>query len=267
VGEIVDGVLQGAAGDLDYRLYRPASPGPHPIITYFHGGGWVLGSLDSDDPFCRDLCVRSDAVVISVNYRHAPEHQFPAAPDDGFAAAQWIAANSDTLGGIPEQLAVAGWSAGANIAAVVCQTARDSGGPEIVGQMLLCPVTDSDFERQSYIDNADGYVLTAPLMKWFWDHYADPADRTNPKASPLLATDLSNLPPALVVTCEFDPLSDEGTAYAEAMREAGISVTHLAAPGQIHTSLTAVDMVISGAPVREEMGVALRQFFGVSVPA
>jgi acetyl esterase/lipase len=133
--------------------------------------------------------------------------------------------------------------------------------------MLRCPVTDCDFDRQSYIDNGDGYILTAELMKWFWDHYADPADRTNPKASPLLANDLSNLPPALVVTCEFDPLSDEGTAYAEAMKEAGISVTHLAAPGQVHTSLTAVDMVISGAPVREEMGVALRKFFGVSVPA
>jgi acetyl esterase/lipase len=267
VGETIDGVLRGAAGELDYRLYRPASPGPHPIIAYFHGGGWLLGSTDSDDPFCRDLCVRSDAIVVSVNYRHAPEHRFPAAPDDGFAAIQWIATNADALGGIPGQLAVAGWSAGANIAAVVCQTARDMGGPEIVGQMLLCPVTDCDFDRQSYVDNADGFVLTAPLMKWFWDHYADPAYRTNPKASPLLAADLSHLPPALVVTCEFDPLSDEGTAYAEAMTDAGVSVNHLAAPGQIHTSVTAVDMVISGAPIREEIGLALRQFFGVSVPA
>jgi acetyl esterase/lipase len=191
----------------------------------------------------------------------------PAAPDDGFAAVQWITANADKLGGLPGKLAVAGWSAGANVAAVVCQTARNAGGPEIVGQMLLCPVTDCDFDRQSYIDNGDGYILTAELMKWFWDHYADPADRTNPKASPLLANDLSNLPPALVVTCESDPLSDEGTAYAEAMKEAGISVTHLAAPGQIHTSLTAVDITISGVSIREEMGVALRQFFGVSVPA
>ena len=118
----------------------------------------------------------------------------PAAPDDGFAAVQWITANADKLGGIPGKLAVAGWSAGANVAAVVCQTARNAGGPEIVGQMLLCPVTDCDFDRQSYIDNGDGYILTAELMKWFWDHYADPADRTNPKASPLLANDLSNLP-------------------------------------------------------------------------
>ena len=227
----------------------------------------MLGSHDSDDPFCRDLCVRSDSIVISVDYRHAPEHRFPAAPDDGFAAVQWISSNADTLGGIPRQLAVAGWSAGANIAAAVCQTASDAGGPEIVGQMLLCPVTDCDFDRQSYIDNGDGYILTARLLKWFWDHYADPADRANPKASPLLATDLSDLPPTLVVTCEFDPLRDEGTAYAEAMMNAGVPVTHIAARGHIHTSVNAVDMVISGAPIREEVGVALRQFFGVSVPA
>ena len=113
VGEIVDGVLPGAAGVLDYRLYRPARPGPHPIVAYFHGGGWVLGSLDSDDPLCRDLCVRSDAIIVSVNYRHAPEARFPAAADDAFAAVQWIAANANELGGIPGQLAVAGWSAGA----------------------------------------------------------------------------------------------------------------------------------------------------------
>ncbi|RLE22657.1 MAG: steroid monooxygenase, partial [Actinobacteria bacterium] len=192
-------------------------------------------------------------------------HRFPAAPDDGFAAVQWIAESAESLGGIPGMLAVAGWSAGANIATVVCQMARDTGGPAIVGQMLLCPVTDYDFDRQSYIDNADGFVLTAGLMTWFWDHYADPADRANPKASPLSAADLSNLPAALVVTCEFDPLSDEGTAYANAMNEAGVPVNHLAAPGQIHTSITAVDMVISGAPIREEMGIALRQFFGVTV--
>ena len=143
VGEIVDGVLPGPAGDLDYRLYRPASDGPHPIVAYFHGGGWVLGSQESDDPFCRDLCVRTDAVIVSVNYRHAPEDRFPAAAEDGFAAVQWIAAHAQELGGMPGQLAVAGWSAGGNVAAVVCQLARDAGGPAIVGQLLLTPVTDA----------------------------------------------------------------------------------------------------------------------------
>ena len=261
VGEIVDGMLPGAAGDLAYRLYRPASPGPHPIVAYFHGGGWVLGSHDSDDPFCLDLCVRSNSLIISVDYRHAPEARFPAAADDGFAAVQWIAANAAALGGVPGKLAVAGWSAGGNVAAVVCQMARDAGGPGISGQMLVTPVTDCDFSRRSYVENADGYVLTTGLMHWFWDHYADPADRQDPKASPLRADDLSNLPPALVVTCEFDPLRDEGATYAEAMAEAGVQVRHLPCSGQIHTSLMAVDMVVSGEAARAEMGTAFQQFF------
>jgi cation diffusion facilitator CzcD-associated flavoprotein CzcO len=149
VGEIVDGVLPGAGSDLAYRLFRPSGPGPHPIVAYFHGGGWVLGSAESDDPFCRDLCVRSDATIVSVDYRHAPEARFPAAIDDAYAAVQWIAENAVALGGIPDQLAVAGWSAGGNLAAVVCQLARDKGGPRIVGQLLVTPVTDSDLARAS----------------------------------------------------------------------------------------------------------------------
>lgn len=261
VGEIVDGVLPGADGELEYRLYRPTTPGPHPIVAYFHGGGWVIGSHESDDPFCRDLCRRSDAIIVSVNYRHAPEHRFPAAPDDGFAAVQWIAENAADLGGIPGQLAIAGWSAGGNIAAVVSQTARDAGGPAIAGQLLLCPATDSDLSRQSHTDNAEGFVLTTATMEWFWDLYADPSDRVDPRAAPIRAADLSNLPPALVITCEFDPLRDEGTAYAEAMEGAGVTVQHLPCHGHIHTSLTAVDVILSGAPVREEMAAALREFF------
>jgi cation diffusion facilitator CzcD-associated flavoprotein CzcO/acetyl esterase/lipase len=266
VGEIVDGTLPGPAGELAYRLYRPATEGPHPIVVYFHGGGWVLGNATSDDPLCRDLCVRSNAVIVSVDYRHAPEARFPAAIDDGFAATQWVADNSAALGGIPGQLAVCGWSAGANIAAVVCQLARDAGGPAIVGQGLLTPVTDLDMGTRSYVENAEGYVLTAVLMKWFWDHYADEADRADPRASPLRAADLSGLPPALVITCEFDPLRDEGAAYADALAAAGVPVQHIAARGHTHTSLTMVDVVISGAKVRAAIADALRQFFGASVP-
>jgi acetyl esterase/lipase len=264
VGDVADGVLRGAAGPLAYRRYRPASPGPHPIVVYFHGGGWVLGDLDSDDPFCRDLCVRSDAIVVSVDYRHAPEARFPAAVDDGFAAVQWIAANAAALGGECDRLAVCGWSAGGNIAAVVCQMARDAGGPRIAGQVLVNPVTDCDFTRESYVANANGYLLTSSLVRWFWDHYAEPADRQHPKASPLRNRDLAGLPPALVVTCEFDPLRDEGMAYAEAMAAAGAQVHHLPCRGQIHMSLTSVDVILSGAAAREEMGAALRRFFGTS---
>jgi cation diffusion facilitator CzcD-associated flavoprotein CzcO/acetyl esterase/lipase len=267
VGEIVDGVLPGAAGDLAYRLYRPAGGGPRPIVVYYHGGGWVFGSHDSDDPFCRDLCVRSDAIIISVDYRHAPEARFPAAPEDGYAALQWVAANAESLGGIPGEVAVAGWSAGANVAAVVAHMARDLGGPAIAGQLLLTPVTDCDLDRPSYQSNGDGFILTAALMKWFWDHYADPADRTDPRASPLRAASLAGLPPALVVTCEYDPLRDEGTAYAQALAAAGVDARHMPVRGHIHTSLTAVDVVLSGASVRAEMAAALRRFFGAKVPA
>jgi len=261
VGDIVDGELPGPAGPLPYRRYRPPTRGPHPIVVYFHGGGWVLGGLDSDDPFCRDLCVKANAVVVSVNYRHAPEARFPAAADDGFAAVRWVAANAETLGGVPGRLAVCGWSAGGNIAAVVCQMARDAGGPRIAGQVLVTPVTDQDLTRASYVANGEGYVLTTALMRWFWDHYADPADRLQPKASPLRAKDLSGLPPALVVTCEFDPLRDEGAAYAEALARAGVDARHLGCRGQIHTSVPAVDVIRSAASAREEIGAALRGFF------
>jgi len=261
VGETRDGTLPGLAGPLAYRVYRPSTPGPHPVVVYFHGGGWVLGDLDADDPFCRDLCVQASSVVVSVDYRHAPEARFPAAVDDGFAAVRWIAANANALGGIPGKLAVCGWSAGGNIAAVVCQLARDAGGPAIAGQVLVTPVTDSDLTRPSYVENGERYILTTALMRWFWDHYADPNDRSNPKAAPLRRADLSGLPPALVVTCEFDPLRDEGTAYADAMASAGVPVEHLPCRGQIHTSVTAVDVILSAARAREAVGAALRRFF------
>jgi len=265
VGEITDGTLPGAGGPLTYRLYRPATPGPHPIVVYFHGGGWVLGAHDSDDPFCRDLCARSGAIVVSVDYRHAPESRFPAAPDDGFAAIRWIADNCEALGGEPGRLAVCGWSAGANIATVVCRMARDDGGPQIIGQVLVAPVTDCDLTRESYRTNGEGYGLTTSLMRWFWDHYADAADREDPKASPLRAADLSGLPPALVVTSEFDPLRDEGTAYAAALAAAGVDARHLPLRGQIHTSVPSVGMILSADSARAEIGAALRQFLRAPV--
>ena len=206
----------------------------------------MLGSHETDDPFCRDLCVRSDMVIVSVDYRHAPEARFPAAADDAFAALQWIAAHAAELGGIPGQLVVAGWSAGGNLAAVVSQQARDAGGPEIIGQLLMTPVTDCDMDTGSYRENADGYVLTKPLMEWFWDYYVDAEQRTDPACSPLRADDLSGLPPAFIVTAEFDPLRDEGNAYAAALEAAGVPVTLLQARGHTHTSLSMVDVVLSG---------------------
>ncbi|HVT65901.1 MAG TPA: alpha/beta hydrolase fold domain-containing protein [Mycobacteriales bacterium] len=261
VGEVVDGTLQGAAGPLPYRLYRPATPGPHPVIAYFHGGGWVLGDLDSDDPLCRDLCDRTGAVVVSVNYRHAPEHLFPAAAEDAFAAVEWVAAHATELGGIPGRLLVAGWSAGGNVATVATQKARDAGGPGIAGQLLICPVTDCDLTRASYDENRDGDIFNAKVMSWFWDRYAEPSDRLSPVASPLRGS-LSGLPPAVIMTADFDPLRDEGVAYAEALAAAGVPVKHVRARGHTHTSVTMVDVVLSGASVRAELADHVRPLLG-----
>jgi cation diffusion facilitator CzcD-associated flavoprotein CzcO/acetyl esterase/lipase len=262
VGEVVDGTLPGADGPLPYRLYRPATPGPHPIVVYFHGGGWVLGDEQSDDPFCRDMCRRTGMSFVSVGYRHAPEHRFPAAAEDGYAATRWIAEHAAELGGKPGPVMVAGWSAGGNIAAVTCQLARDRGGPQISGQLLVCPVTDCTFDRPSYNENATGYFLTRSLMYWFWDLYCSPADRTDPRVSPLRGK-LENLPPALVATCEFDPLRDEGVAYAQALSAAGVPIEQLNARGHFHSSLTMVDVVITGVSARVQMADALRRFAGL----
>jgi cation diffusion facilitator CzcD-associated flavoprotein CzcO/acetyl esterase/lipase len=263
VGEVKDGTLPITDGELAYRLYRPATPGPHPIVVYFHGGGWVLGDEQSDDPFCRDLCRRTGMIFVSVGYRHAPEHRFPTAAEDGYAATRWIGEHAAELGGRPGPLMVAGWSAGANIAAVTCQLARDRGGPAIAGQLLVCPVTDCSFDRPSYTDNATGYFLTRSLMFWFWDLYCSPADRSDPRASPLRGT-LEGLPPAYVVTCEFDPLRDEGIAYANAMQAAGVPVEQLQANGHFHSSFPMVDVVLTGAGGRAQMANALRRFAGLA---
>jgi acetyl esterase/lipase len=220
----------------------------------------VLGSHDSDDPFCRYLSLHSDAIVVSVDYRHAPEDRFPAAADDAFAALHWVAEHADDLGGMPGKLVVAGWSAGGNLATVAAQRARDVGGPHLAGQLLVTPVTDGGIDRPSKYDNGEGYVLTKSLMDWFWDCYADDADRTNPVASPLLASSLTGLPPTAVFTAQFDPLRDEGAAYADALASAGVDVEHVSCRGQIHTSLTAVDLIVSAETHRQQMVEAIRGF-------
>ena len=259
VGEIKDGSLPGSEGPLDYRLYRPATKGPHPVTVYFHGGGWVLGNLASDDNFCRDLCRNANSIIVSVNYRHAPEHRFPAAADDGFAAVNWVNNNMAELGGIAGQLAVCGWSAGGNIAAVTCQLARDAGGPDISGQVLITPVVNANDDSPSMTENGEGFVLTKALMDWFVNHYTD--NRTDPKVSPLLNEDLSGLPPAFVVTAEFDPLRDQGIAYAEALAKAGSPSNHANYAGQIHSSFTSVGIIQTANQARADIADALKEFF------
>jgi acetyl esterase/lipase len=231
-------------------------------VVYFHGGGWVLGDQQSDDPFCRDMCRRTGMIFVSVGYRHAPEHRFPTAAEDGYAATRWIAEHAAELGGMSGPLLVGGWSAGGNLAAVTCQLARDRSGPRIAGQLLVCPVTDCNFDRPSYNDNGAAYFLTRGLMYWFWDLYCSPGDRIDPRVSPLRGK-LELLPPAFVVTCEFDPLRDEGIAYADALAKAGVPVEQLQARGHFHSSFTMVDVVRTGFSGRAKMAEALRRFAGM----
>ncbi len=188
-----------------------------------------------------------------------PNTASPPLQTTAVAALRWVADHAAELGGIPGRLVVGGWSAGAGIAAVVCQVARDTGGPAIAGQALLAPVTDSDTDRSSYAENGSGYDLDASLMQWFFDQYSDPADRSDPRIAPLRAPDLSGLPPAVIVTNEFDVLRDEGEAYAEALRSAGVPVEHIRARGHTHGSLSMVGLVVSGAPVRERFAAAVRR--------
>ncbi len=279
VGEIVDGVypISGAGpGELSYRLFRPATPGPHPVVLFYHGGGWVLGSHDSNDPLCRDLCARSDSLVVSVDYRHAPEHPFPAAVEDAWTAFEWVTANLAELGGHPSPIVLSGWSAGGNLAAVVSQQARDLGRVgDIAGLVLLNPAVDTDMSRPSYIENGEGYVLTANLMNWFWGHYTGTDVQAGAGPNPDLVDDvrlaplrgdLTGLPPAVVVTAEFDPLRDEGIAYVEALRAAGVDAEEIPMRGHLHTSVGAVDVIVSSASIRAQVAEALRALRGDRKP-
>jgi acetyl esterase len=227
--------IPGPAGEIPVRIYQPQGAGVKPVLVYLHGGGWVIGTLDSYDATCRELAQGAGCVVVSVDYRLAPEHRYPAAPEDCYAAVQWVAANAASLGADAKRLAVGGDSAGGNLSAVVSQMARDKGGPAIRFQLLIYPVTDADFTRRSYVDNAEGYLLTTASMRWFWDHYVpEKAKRAEPYASPLRAADLSGLPPAWVCTAEFDPLRDEGEAYAKRLQQAGVSTALMRFDGLIH---------------------------------
>lgn len=237
VADSSDRSIPGPDGDIPVRIITPAGApdGPLPCLVYYHGGGWVIGDLDSLDTTCRALANRAGTKVVSVDYRLAPEHKFPAPVDDCYAALRWVADNAGSIGVDPDRLAVGGDSAGGNLAAAVALRARDEGGPRIALQALVYPVTNHSFDTPSYQENADGYLLTRDSMVWFWDHYLkDADDSANPWASPLRAGDLSGLPPAVVITAEFDPLRDEGEAFAAKLADAGVRVVQRRFDGQIH---------------------------------
>jgi acetyl esterase len=235
--EAEDLLLPGPAGTLPARLYRPAGAAAGlPMLVFFHGGGFVFGSLDSHyDGLCRALCGEAGALVLSVDYRLAPEHKFPAATLDCAAAMRWAAEQAPRLGADPRRLVVAGGSAGGNLAAVTALRLREEGGPKLAGQLLIYPVIDLPAPSPSYRDFAAGYHLTAEDMAWFWQQYLDdPADGAHPYAAPLRAASLAGLPPAHVLTAEYDPLRDEGEAYAARLRAAGVAVEQVREAGMIH---------------------------------
>ena len=219
--------INGPQEPLRLRIYTPHGTGPFPLLVFFHGSGFVLCSLDTHDGMCRNLCAGAGCVVASVDYRLAPEHKFPAGPDDCLHATRWTAAHAIKLGANPTRIAVGGDSAGGNMAAVTALRIRDERGLELRGQLLLYPVTDYHTPgTPSYEENAEGYGLTRDTMKWFWHHYLhDPSEGMLPHASPLRASDLSSLPPALVITAEFDPLRDEGELYAKRLATSGVATT------------------------------------------
>ncbi|GAB3326600.1 alpha/beta hydrolase [Geodermatophilus aquaeductus] len=233
VGATEDRTVPGEDGDLRARVYRPEGEGPFPTVVFFHGGGWVIGDLDTHDNMAREVCRGARAVVVAVDYRLAPEHPFPAAAHDAVAASRWVAKNLGEFGG-DQRLALAGDSAGGNLAAVVAQTLRDDGTP-LVGQLLIYPAVDAEGEYPSRVENAKGYFLEKDTMDWFYGHYAGAwDDARDARLSPLHGADLSGLPPAVVVTAEFDPLRDEGEAYGRALEAAGVQADVRRYDGMIH---------------------------------
>lgn len=228
--------IPGPGGEIPIRVYTPESAPPHPGLVYFHGGGWVVCDLDTHDVVCSALAHRAGAVVVSVDYRLAPEHKFPAAVEDCYAATVWTAANAERLGIDRNRISVGGDSAGGTLAAVISLKSRQENGPDLALQVMVYPVTNlSSFTTESYREFGEDHQLTKVQMEWFRDHYlAREQDARHPYASPLLERDVSGLPPALVITAECDPLRDEGEAYARRLRDAGVPVTCRRYPGMVH---------------------------------
>jgi acetyl esterase len=259
VAEVRD-VLADTRPPIPVRIYRPRSGKTLPLLVYFHGGGWVVGSVAISDPFCRALANASGCAVMSVEYRLAPEDRYPAAANDAYAATRWSAEHAADLAVDASRIAVGGSSAGGNLAAVVTLMARERGAPPIAFQLLHVPVTDHDFGTPSYRTNGRGFGLTRAGMQWFWDHYAPDAKlRDEPYASPLRAKDLSGLPPAHVVTAECDPLRDEGKAYAARLLQSGVPTTYVEYPGMVHGFTSMAMLVPTGRTAIDDMGAALRR--------
>ncbi len=261
VATVQDLTCPGPGGPLPLRLYRPAAAPASGagVLVFFHGGGWVLGNLESHDGVCRHLAERSGCVVIAVDYRLAPEAKFPAALEDALAATEWVAEHAGRLGLDRRRMAVGGDSAGGNLAAALCLAARDGDGPPIAFQLLLYPATDFAMDTPSHAEFAEGHLLTRPSMEWFRDHYLNStAEVADWRASPLRAASVAGLPPAFVLTASHDPLRDEGEAYALRLVQAGIPVTLWRAPGQIHGFLPQGRIIAASATALDRLAGALK---------
>ncbi len=260
VARVDDRLVPGVAGDIPVRVYTPADAvaGHVGVLLWFHGGGWTIGGLDTADPTCRALANRSGAVVVSVDYRLSPEHSAPAALEDCLTALMWTVENGELLGVDVSKVAVGGDSAGGNLAALVCHRVRDEFGPEIDFQLLVYPVTDLTLSQPSIEENGEGYLLTRETMIWFAGNYLGDADPKSAAVSPLHAESFAGLPPAMIITAEFDPLRDEGEAYAAALQDAGVPVELLRYEGQIHEFWRMGAMVDDGADALDRAGAALR---------
>nr|WP_231188374.1 alpha/beta hydrolase [Haladaptatus sp. DYF46] len=242
VAAVRDFTIEGPTDGIPIRIYTPAGSTPFPILVYFHGGGWVMGSIDIDDSICRALTNTVECAVVSVGYRHPPEHPFPAPVEDCYAATKWIAENPWVAYGDPDRIAIYGESAGGNLAAAVAQVARNRDGPILAHQVLVTPIVDHAFDTPSYDFDPEQVVVTKTDMEWVWDHYLENTlDGNNSYASPLRARSLHNLPSATVVTCGFDVLRDQGIAYAERLEGADIRVTHRHYDDLIHGFIGMLD--------------------------
>ena len=263
VHSVENRTIPGPAGEIPVRIYAPEGAGPFPVLVFFHGGGWTIGTLNGYDGVCRALTNSAQCIVVSVDYRLAPEHKFPAAVEDAYAATEWVAQNAASFSGDPERIAVGGDSAGGNLSAVVSQMARDKGGPKLVYQLLIYPATDYFIPgTASMHENADGYFLTRDSIVWFWNHYSNSEeDAHNPMMAPIYAKDFHNLPPALVITAEYDPLRDEGEMYAAKLQEAGVPVTSTRYNGMIHGFFTMAGIMDQSKVAIAEAAAALRGAF------
>ena len=255
---MIDRTVPGPGGSIPIRVYRPGAEGPLPAVVYFHGGCWVMGNIQTHDAYCRALANRARAVVVSVDYRLAPEHKFPAGVEDAFAATCWVAENASMIEADAARIAVAGDSAGGNLAAAVALMARDRGGPALAFQLLIYPIVDFNFETPSYRENATGFLLTRDDMVWSWKHYlANELDGYTPYASPMRAEDHRGLPPAMIVTAEFDPLRDEGEAYARTLEAAGVPAMLHRYDGMIHGFVRRTDTLDKARQALDDVAAAL----------